>query len=98
MKCPWSGGQNSELEVSSGAVEGQGLVDCMEALRLSCLHVLGAVAAVTRRDECGRRLRAQQGGWTGAWLERAGLDQGNASSGEEGHGRVAGNAEPPGQQ
>lgn len=49
-EVPMVWGPEHRLEVSSGAAEGQGLVDRMEALRLSCLHVLGAMAAETRRD------------------------------------------------
>lgn len=45
------GGQSMELEVSKGAAEGQGPVDQMEELRLSCLyHVPGAIATVRGMD------------------------------------------------
>lgn len=40
-----------ELEVSNGAAEGQGLVDHMEELRLSCLyHVPGAIVTMRGMD------------------------------------------------
>lgn len=87
------GGRSTELEVSNGAAEGQGLVNQMEELRLSCLyHLPGAMVTVRGMDwRLDRRPRAHGGGWTGPWPERAGLTrvmgQGRGAGGREAGGR-----------
>lgn len=80
MKSPTpTPGARTQNKVSSGAAGGQGGA---ETVLPACTGSHGSCEE--EGLEGGRRLRAQQGGWTGAWLERAGLDQGYALSREEG--------------